>query len=493
MLSNVTKQLLTYFITNFYQQMKKNNISINFKYFGLRTIIIICFYFYALSYNLISQNKIETQRKSTALTIYNDNLGVVKENHTVNIDKGLNIINLTNVASQIQPTSVNLEIDAKLLEQNYQYDLASIYSILQKFINKEINLTGKSEINGTLISINGIEIVIQTKEGGIIMIPNLNDYQLKVNKLPENLKTKPTLEWKIESDKKATENLELTYKTNGLSWNAKYVAVLNKEENKINLNSWVNMTNNCGASFFDTKIKLVAGNIKLNNTFVTYDEIQRNSGFQTMKMASEPNFQERTFFDYHIYELERTTDILNNEQKQISLFNADAINVTKSYSYKVNGNNPNGKADIIIDFQNSKKNNLGIPLPKGEFSIYKEDNNSIELVGEDRIDHTPKDEKIELKLGEAFDIVIDDKITSNDRNMSKIANEQIYITDYSITIKNKKDENIIINIKSEFGSNWEVVKSNFKYEKSKYNEIVFPVSVNKNETQELTFKLKRVY
>jgi len=473
--------------------MKKKNISINLKYNTLRLIIMINLSFITFNNSLISQNKIETQRKSTSVTIYNDNLGVIKENHTVSLDKGLNLINLTNVASQIQPTSVNLEINAKLLEQNYQYDLASIYSILQKFINKEINLTGKSEIKGTLISINGIEIVVQTKEGGIIMIPNLNDYQLKVNQLPENLKTKPTLEWKIETDKKSTENLELTYKTNGLSWNAKYVAVLNKEENKINLNSWVNMTNNCGASFFDTKIKLVAGNIKLNNTFEIYDEAMGGARYQTMKMANEPNFQERTFFDYHIYELERPTDILNNEQKQISLFTADAINVTKSYSYKINGNNPSGRVDIIIDFQNSKKNNLGIPLPKGEFSIYKEDNNSIELVGEDKIDHTPKDEKIELKLGEAFDIVIEDKITSNDRNISKTVNEQIYITEYSITIKNKKEENVIINIKSEFGSNWEVVKSNFKYEKNKYNEIVFPISVNKNETQELTFKLKRVY
>lgn len=473
--------------------MKKKNISINLKYNTLRLIIMINLSFITFNNSLISQNKIETQRKSTSVNIYNDNLGVIKENHTVSLDKGLNLINLTNVASQIQPTSVNLEINAKLLEQNYQYDLASIYSILQKFINKEINLTGKSEIKGTLISINGIEIVVQTKEGGIIMIPNLNDYQLKVNQLPENLKTKPTLEWKIETDKKSTENLELTYKTNGLSWNAKYVAVLNKEENKINLNSWVNMTNNCGASFFDTKIKLVAGNIKLNNTFEIYDEAMGGARYQTMKMANETNFQERTFFDYHIYELERPTDILNNEQKQISLFTADAINVTKSYSYKVNGNNPSGRVDIIIDFQNSKKNNLGIPLPKGEFSIYKEDNNSIELVGEDKIDHTPKDEKIELKLGEAFDIVIEDKITSNDRNISKTVNEQIYITEYSITIKNKKEENVIINIKSEFGSNWEVVKSNFKYEKNRYNEIVFPISVNKNETQELTFKLKRVY
>jgi len=473
--------------------MKKKNISINLKYNTLRLIIMINLSFITFNNSLISQNKIETQRKSTSVTIYNDNLGVIKENHTVSLDKGLNLINLTNVASQIQPTSVNLEINAKLLEQNYQYDLASIYSILQKFINKEINLTGKSEIKGTLISINGIEIVVQTKEGGIIMIPNLNDYQLKVNQLPENLKTKPTLEWKIETDKKSTENLELTYKTNGLSWNAKYVAVLNKEENKINLNSWVNMTNNCGASFFDTKIKLVAGNIKLNNTFEIYDEAKGGARYQTMKMANEPNFQERTFFDYHIYELERPTDILNNEQKQISLFTVDAINVTKSYSYKVNGNNPSGRVDIIIDFQNSKNNNLGIPLPKGEFSIYKEDNNSIELVGEDKIDHTPKDEKIELKLGEAFDIVIEDKITSNDRNISKTVNEQIYITEYLITIKNKKEENVIINIKSEFGSNWEVVKSNFKYEKNKYNEIVFPISVNKNETQELTFKLKRVY
>lgn len=454
----------------------------------LTTILTLSLSSVEIIAQLKTQFKTTTEKKSTSVTIYNENLGIVKEKHSVNLEKGINYVNLIEVATQIDPSSVNVDINANLLEQNYQYDLASMQSILQKFIDNEIILTGKTEIIGKLISISGNEIVIQTKDGGITMIPNINEYQLKVNKLPDNLKTKPTLEWKINSDKKSNEEINLTYKTGGMAWNAKYVGVLNADETKLNLNSWVDITNNSGASYKDAKLKLVAGNVNLvKDNIYQYDEVMMMKA--TMQRdAEQVNFAERTLMDYHIYELDRTSDILNNEKKQIALFNSNDIKVVKKYNYKANGNNQNGKATINVEFVNNKENGLGIPLPKGVFSIYKEDNNSNELVGEDRIEHTPKEEKISLKLGEAFDVTIED-ITTNDKRLS----DRLYETEYQVKINNRKESSINIDIKTYFNTNWELLESNFKYSNPTSSEIIFPIEVKANSTQILKYKLRRAF
>lgn len=442
-----------------------------------------------VSQNQTNMTKTTTEKKSTAVTIYNENIGIVKEQHTVNLEKGLNYVNLIDVATQIEPSSVNVEIDAKMLEQNYQYDLASMSAILAKFIDREIMLTGKSDIIGKLISINGNEIVIQTNDGGITMIPNLNEYRLKVDKLPDNLKTKPTLEWKINSDKTQKSDLALTYKTNGMAWNAKYIGVLNQDETKLSIISWVNITNNSGASFKDAKLKLIAGDVNLvRDIYNQYDDALMPKAEMMKTMASGNNFEERTLMDFHIYELEHKTDLLNNEQKQISLFNANDININKKYTHFVYGNDQNGKAKITVEFKNSRENGLGIPIPKGVFGIYKEDKNSNELVGEDRIDHTAKDELIKLTLGEAFDIVLEDVLVSN-----KLISDRVSENEYKVIIKNKKDTKINIEIMHFWNSNWELLNSNFKSVSENANQLKFPIEVKANSTETLTFKYRANY
>lgn len=440
--------------------------------------------------NNSNNKRTTTEKKSTAVTIYNENIGIVKEKHTVNLEKGLNYVNLVDVATQIEPTSVNVEIDAQMLEQNYQYDLANMSAILAKFIDREIMLTGKSDVIGKLISVNGNEIVVQTNDGGITMIPNLNEYRLKVDKLPENLKTKPTLEWKLNSDNTKKQDLGLTYKTNGMAWNAKYIGVLNQDETKLSINSWVNITNNSGASFKDAKLKLIAGDVNLvRDYYKGRQELNASARFSYQdEVSSQKTFEERTLMDFHIYELDYSTDLLNNEQKQISLFNANDIKINKKYTHFVYGNDQTGKAKITVEFKNSKENGLGIPIPKGVFGIYKEDKNSNELVGEDKIDHTAKDEIIKLTLGEAFDIVVEDVLVSN-----KMISERVSENEYKVTIKNKKDTKINIEIMHFWSSNWELLNSNFKSVSENANQLKFPIEVKANSTETLTFKYRANY
>lgn len=441
--------------------------------------------------NLLAQPTISTEKKSSAITIYNNNIGVVKETHKVKLEKGINQVNLVDVATGIEPQSVNVKIAAKLLEQNYQYDLASMYTILNKFIDKDITLYEKesqNETSGRLISIDGNGIVIKTNNQGITIIPNFSDYRIKVGQLPENLKTKPTLEWKILSEKKSEENLNLTYKTNGLTWEAKYIAVLNQDETSLNLNSWVNVTNSSGASFTNSNLKLVAGDVNTLNTPTYLLRKNYMMGAQATMAESDNNFEERGLMDFHVYELDRTVDLLNNEQKQISLFNSDNIKIDKKYNYNVSGNNQKGKANIIIEFVNNKENGLGIPLPKGTFSIYKEDKNSNELVGEDRIDHTTKDEKVKLNIGQSFDIVIDDVLISEKR-----ISDKVYESEYKITVKNQKSNKINININQLWNTNWELISSNFKSNQDKASEIFFPLEVKAGENITLNYKIRKVY
>ncbi len=212
----------------------------------------------------------ELNQKSLAVTIYNSNLGVVKDSREIELKSGLSEIRITDVAKLIDPTSVHIKLDGEVLEQNYQYDLVSFSKILQKYIDKEISLVNeKSElIEGKLLSATGGDVVLEKKDGGLVMIPNINNYRFSVGSLPEGLITKPTLVWQVKSKKSGNQDVEISYQTQGMNWHAEYVAVLNKDDTKLDLNSWVSVENNCGTTFKNAKLKLIAGDVNRvqNNT-----------------------------------------------------------------------------------------------------------------------------------------------------------------------------------------------------------------------------------
>ena len=435
----------------------------------------------------------ETNQKSVAITVYNQNLGVVKDVRELDISSGISIIKLTDVAQYIDPTSVHIDIDGEVLEQNFQYDLVSMDKILKKYLDKNIQLWGeKGEfIEGKLISANGLQIVLQKNEGGLIMLPSAGKYQISVGSLPEGLITRPTLIWMVNSNSSGNQDVEVSYQTSGMNWHAEYVVVLNEDDTKLDLNSWVSVENKSGSTYKNAKLKLVAGDVNLvkdqNRYQPEYDRV-----YAAKAMPAVDQFQEKSFFEYHIYDLQRKTTLANNETKQISLFEASDVKAEKKYYY---GNRNNyygnstkkGKVSVIVEFENSETNNLAKPMPKGKVRVYKSDGDALEFIGEDMIDHTPKKEKVKLKIGEAFDIVVNDVQTEN----RKIT-DRVYEQSYEVTITNRKKEDIVVVVERMMGLNWEILSSSLKYEKKDSQKILFKVPVKADAKTVLKYKVRYV-
>ncbi len=444
-----------------------------------------------LAFNVFSQQIIFSQEaniKSNFVTVYNQDFAVIRQIRNIDIPKGMAQIQITDVAQSIDPTTVHIKLDGRVLEQNYQYDLISVMKILSKYINKEINLIGKDIISGKLLASHTNGIVLQNQDGGLTMLTDIKDYRINVGSLPEGLITKPTLVWTVDSKKSGKQDIEISYQTQRMNWHAEYVAVLNQNDTKMDLNAWVSIDNNSGATYKDATIKLVAGDVQKYQPQTDYHV--RISELKTMG-AEYQQFEEKEFFEYHIYELQRPSTIADNETKQISLFEASDIKIAKKYLYKspqysIYGDiDKDKKVSVIIEFDNTKENKLGIPLPKGLVRMNKSDGKSIEFIGEDMIDHTPRNELIKLKVGEAFDVLANEI----EKESVKISDNVREVT-YQIILKNRKNEDITIEVERFLGWNWTVLSSTYDYSKKDAKNIIFKVPVKKNSNSILEFKVR---
>ncbi|MCH6574065.1 MAG: DUF4139 domain-containing protein [Bacteroidetes bacterium] len=435
------------------------------------------------------------KHKSLSVTVYNQNLGVIKDVREIEISSGSSEIKITDVAQQIDPTSVHIKLDGEVIEQNYQYDLVSLDKILRKFVNQNIRLISETNeiVEGKLLSAMGGQIVLEKPEGGLVMLPNVNKYRFSVDYLPEGLITQPTLVWQVISNSSGKQDVELSYQTRGMNWHAEYVVVLNKDDTKLDLNSWVSVDNQSGATYKNAKLKLVAGDVNLIQDIIT------RGGRDNMYMMEKSSvdvqqFEEKSFFEYHIYNLQRPTTIANNETKQISLFEASNVAANKKFFYGSTSSrwywNQQGqkKIAVIIEFENSEEYGLGLPMPKGKVRVYKSDGESLEFVGEDMIDHTTTKEKVRLKIGDAFDIVAEEVQTENIQISSKVWEQE-----FEITFKNRKKEDVVIEVERNLGTNWEILKSSFDYKKKDAFRVTFNVPVKADGESKLTFKIRYRY
>ncbi|MBI5727241.1 MAG: DUF4139 domain-containing protein [Ignavibacteriales bacterium] len=430
----------------------------------------------------------DPQVKSTAITIYNQNLGVVKETRTINFPQLTSSIFITDVAQLIDPTTAKFSFNGTVLEQNYKYDLVSMDKILARYLDRDVQLIGKTGelIEGTLLSSFGNQVVLKKKDGGLLMLPNIGEYRINVESLPSGLITKPTLQCLATVPKTGVQDVELSYQTGGMNWHAEYVATLDKSDKKLDLNAWVSIENQSGTGFANADIKLIAGDInRIRQQPMYMAKSDRVSMVQAATIAGE-GFEERAFFEYHIYELQRKATVANNETKQISLFEKNNINIVKKYLYTANGNSgEEQKADVVVSFDNKDNNNLGVPMPKGKVRIFKEDGKSVEFVGEDLIDHTSKNATVNLKVGKAFDVNIKETETENRR-----ISDRVYEGSYKVHIRNTKSEDVTVEIKRGLYGFWKVVKSSLEYEKADANTITFKIPVKAGEEAEFTYTVR---
>ncbi|MDD5020952.1 MAG: hypothetical protein PHR82_02305 [Endomicrobiaceae bacterium] len=426
---------------------------------------------------------------AVSVTIYNNDLALVRDTKTIKLVKGVQNIEIDNVASKIDATSVLPKFlsntnKIKILEQNFDFDLVNTDKLLSKYIgeNIEIERTGedkRGKLTGKLLATYG-GLVVQT-ENKLVLNPQ---GEISLSKLPEDLRLKPTLIWLLESEVEGNNQLEVSYQTSGIGWNADYVLVTNEKDTLADITGWVTINNNCGATFKDAGLKLVAGDI---------NRVPQNRYSQKRMMAplmameanvNDSSFEEKSFFEYHIYELQRKSTLKDREIKQIEFTSAKNIPVKKVFTYNA-GLDP-VKVKVSLDFKNSKENNLGIPLPKGRIRVSKYDADSIEFIGEDNIDHTAKDAKVSIDIGNAFDIT-GTKTQTDNKTEGKTSYQS-----FSIKIKNSKNTPVEVNIVETLNAwrNWEIRENSVPFTKKDKSTIEFLITVPANSEKEVKYTVK---
>ena len=449
----------------------------------MKRLIILCIIIFLAT-------TIFAEEKDVAITIYNNNLALVKDSRSIDLKKGINKIQYNDVAALIDPTSVHFKSlshpnSVSILEQNYEYDLVNPEKILQKYIDKDINVFTDNDgpFRGSLLSSSHKYITLKTKSGNIKIISLNSVVNLDFPELPEGLITKPTLMWSLQNNKDGTHHTEVSYLTSGINWHAEYVAVTKKDDSILELSSWVSVDNKSGIDYENARLKVVAGDVHIVQKYSTPRSLMKTNGY-ALAEAAPPQFTQKSFFEYHLYTLQRKATINNNQIKQISLFPTSETKITKIYIY--NGGNYGDDVRVNLEFKNSKSAGLGIPLPKGKVRVYKKDDadNSLEFVGEDIIDHTPKDEKVRIYLGNAFDIK-GKRIKKSSKRLSNNAREETW----QITLKNHKETDVTVFVVENLRGDWEILEKSHSYIKKDANTIEFEISLEKDNEVNIEYRV----
>ncbi len=411
------------------------------------------------------------EQRDVMITVYNGNLGLVKDVREVRLEPGVLETHFIDVAAQIDPTSVHLRsltdpAGLRILEQNYEYDLLSSEKLMEKYVGRKVRLYQSNGTfqEATLLSTRGpvydINGQIHMGHFGSVVLPAL----------PENLVSKPTLAWLLRNTRPVPQRVEASYLTGGISWKSDYVMLINAADSRADLTGWVTINNQSGATYRDAALKLVAGDVHRAGS--------RDDSRRALEMAAKAaspavadrEFKSEGFFEYHLYSLEGRTTIKESQTKQLTLLSAADIPVDKRFIYygaagyhRTQYGMPisNQKVGVYLDIRNTKENRLGVPLPKGKVRVYKADaSGSQQLIGEDWIDHTPKDERVRIKMGEAFDVV-GERVQKDWKRIGS----NLYEIEWEITLRNHKKEAVTVEVMEPMPGDWEILRASHPHQK----------------------------
>jgi hypothetical protein len=437
----------------------------------------------------------EAADASLALTVYNQGSALVRDRRQFDLSRGLNEIAFSDVAATIDATSVLFKSltdpeGTVVLEQNYEYDLVDTSALFEKYLDQPIVVVTEdgTEYRGRLLSTRGGVILQDDNDEVIVISGNVQEYSFP--ELPEGLITRPTLVWKLLADLTGKQDVEITYLTSGISWQADYVVLLDKDETAVDLDGWISMQNRSGTGYEDAQLKLIAGDLqRLPEPGLAADAIMFA---EEERGAAEP-VAEREFFEYHLYEIPRPVTVRDNETKQIEFVSASTVPAEKffvydgaqcryNYWYCSNYGYPqtepsygivsNPKLMVMLEFDTEQ---VEADMPRGRVRVYQEDiDGAALLIGEDFIDHTPEGESIRLYVGDAFDIV-GERIQTDFRRPSEKTLEE----DFEITLRNHKEETVEVRVVEHLfrWSEWRLLRSSHDYEKLDSSTIEFRVKV----------------
>lgn len=421
-----------------------------------------------------------------AVTVYNNNLALVRDIRQYQVlGTGEISFPFEGVAAQIRPQTVSIRSTSapgsiRILEQNYEYDLISPNKLMEKYVGKKVKLQNfDSDLTSGTVEAD----LLSTNDGPIYRVSNEIYIGYPGNvvlpEIPENLTARPTLIWQLENDA-PDQKIEVSYLTGGISWNADYVLTLAKDEKSLGVEGWVTLSNQSGTSYEQAQLKLVAGDVNI----VREEDAGRLDFFADASSSGAVagvRMRQETFGEYHLYTLPRRTTIKQNQTKQVSLLSAEGVAVSKKYEYRGNAYYysqqiapiTEEKVGVFLVFQNEEQNKLGIPLPAGVMRVYQEDESSaLQFAGEDRIEHTPKDEEVKLRLGNAFDIV-GERVQTDFR----VVADRVFESSYEIKIRNHKESEIVVDVVEPMDGDWAILNKSHDFDKVDARTAVFALTV----------------
>ncbi len=445
----------------------------------------------------------EQEQKDLAVTVYNSNVALVRDVRRLRLPAGTLDLRYMDIAAQVNPATVHIVSlsapkELTILEQNYEYDLLSPAKLLQKYVGKELTLVRMIQENNSTKEVPVKATLLAYNEGPVWKVGNeiitgMGADRYVFPDLPENLYSKPTLVWLLDNQKAGEQTVEASYLTNAVNWNADYVLTVGSDQKAADLNGWVTVVNNSGTAFRNAQLQLVAG--ELHRVYAEGGVRDQMMAMKAMPAAA-PQFAQEALSEYHLYTLGRRTNIQNNETKQISLLASTGVRIDKIFQvngqayYYQNPQTPGAPlkqpVEVHIKFKNSEENSLGIPLPAGTVRVYQGDSKGrVQFIGEDRIQHTPKDETLNLYIGNAFDVVAERKQTDYQRIGSRTVE-----LGYEISLRNHKPEPITVEVNEPIGGDWTMLESSYKFTKTAAFAAQFLVPVAANGESVLKYRVR---
>jgi hypothetical protein len=452
------------------------------KYSSLQAAVAAaCLAFGAAHASVTEKPSTLADQQSVAVTIYNENLALIKDVRRITLDGGRNRLALREVSAQMRPETALLRSlshagSLSLLEQNFDFDLLTPQKLLEKYVGREVRIvkthpqTGAESIERALVLAANQGVVLKIGDRIESGLPG----RIVYDGVPANLRDKPTLVSELASARAGTQTVELSYLSGGLSWKADYVAELSAGDDALDLNGWVTLTNRSGTAYPGARLQLVAGDV---NRVRDEMRLAANSGrMRAVAEAAAPQMAQESLFEYHLYTLQRPTTIENNQTKQVALLGGSNVPVKKElvlqgndyyYRSSVGHLGQKMKVGVFVQFENRETSRLGLPMPKGVVRVYKKDSKgNAQFVGEDRIDHTPKNETVRLKLGEAFDVTADKKQTDFKRRDTYSPWRYVHESAYEIVLKNAKKEAVTVVVREPVYGDWTMLQETHRHVKA---------------------------
>jgi hypothetical protein len=441
-----------------------------------------------------------------AVTVYNSDIALVRDVRDLQLPRGSFDLRFMDIAATVNPATVHFRSVTEpsrvnVLEQNYEYDLLEPDKLLRKYVGRDVILvrrrsengeTHEEEVKARLLSYNNAPV---WQIGGEIITGMQADH-IRFPELPGNLYSRPTLIWTLNNAGGTRHRVEASYLAGKLSWNADYVLTVARDDKTADIDGWVTVVNGSGTSFKNASLQLVAGD--LNRVRQVIGRMAAESMRKDMAAAA-PAMAQEAFSDYHLYTLGRKTTVNNSETKQVSMLGATAFPVQKRYVvegqafYYHNAQHPGAPIKDVVQvyyqFKNEEKAGLGMPMPAGTMRVYQSDSKGgVQFVGEDRIDHTPKDEAINLKIGNAFDVVCERKQTDFQR-----IGGNVYDVEYEITLRNHKAAPVSVEVNEPIGGTWRMLQSSHEWTKTSAWAAQFAVPVAADGTALLKYRVRVTY